>query len=599
MKIHKRTALGLSAALAAGSLAALTLGVSPAQAATGSTAGLNGSPTNKIGAVAYGATETVTVTAIQSGANVDVAASVGGGSLNPVSPATGGTYRLDALLRVDGTGNTRGATHLIGTVGADDVEVGDQYYPAGTSWNTTVTGLAAGSHSFTLTDLILDSNGATSGSSFAATPANYTGFDSWFNRGTTTTNIVDGVGDYAPVGPTETLAVAGPTASITAVQIGYPTGDAVPLTSPQTLKGGEHIAIQGNNLWAAGNNNVYLRMCTPGGYPTACSPLGVSSTIAPVVGTDTTGGVLGTIRGPLIDSSGFGTGPIDLVVVQTATPMGAVVNTATIPINYSPKSVAPATVSGPAVVSPGASAPITGTNWYPGETVAVNAGTSGPVNLVADASGNISGSLVVNDTAATSFDAAGIGQTASSAFTISADSCTAYVGDLTGGPGCDTSQTILAEVTAGNLSQAADTTGINPNATTVDLGTTQTSVTGSTLTGDLNSITVTDNRGGLYGWSLTANIDGPLTAGSYTIDEANLSGTAACAATAAGSATGVTTGGNQSYDSAVNLCTKDTTADSAGDTTGGVYEASQPLSLDVPAFQAAGNYSAIVTITLL
>jgi len=584
MKIHKRTAAGLAAALAAGSLAALTLGVAPAQAATGSTAGLNGSPANQIAVAAYGATGAINVTAIQNGANVDVSASVATGPNNPISEAAAGSYRLDAILRVDGAANARGSNWVAGTPGAAVVPVGTAYYPSGTSWNWTVPGLAAGLHNFTLTDLIMDSNGGTSGGAFAANASGYVGFDAWYNRGTTTAAIVTASGDYAPVGPTETVDVEGAEiASLT----GTIAGDNVPAGPPPTLKGGEEITITGNALWNSANTNIYIRMCSPGGYPTGCSPLGVSSTIAPTVSTSTAGGVLNTVRGPLIDSSGFGTGPIDLVVVQTATPMGAVQNFAIMPINYAPNSVDPATVSGPtANVGAGAAQNITGSGWYPGETVTLTAGTNTTTD-VADANGNIAAPLAAS-AGSSSWNAEGIGgRTATLAFTMSSDSCT-VTDPLVG---CDTVQNITGEITAGTLSQAAA-------GTLIDLGDVATSASAGALDGAINQVTVTDARGGTEGWSLTAVLDGPLEAPSGSIDQGNLTADPTCVGQP-GSASGVANAAPQTFAGTVTLCVNDGTADSAGDTSGGVYDVNADLDLVVPAFQATGVYGAVMTITLI
>jgi hypothetical protein len=614
MKIHKRTALTLSGVLAATSLGALALAASPAQAASVSSAAINGAPDNKIaGATVWyddgnstksptnpGPNTTISLTAVQSGANVDyTVTALRGPSVSDASPVAAGTSRLDAFVRLDGADGNRG----VRTPGPVDPDARDytnpaiRYsFPGGATITGSFTGVAAGSHTLTLTDFLLDSSGAASGGAWgsAADGSDATGFDAWFNNGTTATQIVDG-----PVQEilAETINIEGPEVTISGATVG---GTPVPASSPQVLKGGEIVTFQGNDQWNAGNNNITLRMCAPGTYGTgseSCSPSTVSTVIAANVSTDTTGGVLTTVRGPLVNSGGFGAGLIDVVVEQRAPggPTMAVQKYAIVTIQYNPKVADPGTITGPATVSPGATNNLSGTGWYPGETVTITAG-SNSTTAVANAAGNISASLVVSDTSATAFNAAGIGQTATSPFALSADSCTV----LDPLVGCDTSQSITAEVTAGELSQAAAITGDNTDATLIDMGTTETSVSGDTLTGDLNTITVTDNRGGLEGWSLTAEIDGPLTAGGgATISEGNLSGTPTCTVAAAGSATGVSTGGLQDYSGAVNLCTKDTTADSDGDTTSGQYTVTQPLSLVVPAFQAAGTYNATITITLI
>jgi hypothetical protein len=48
----------------------------------------------------------------------------------------------------------------------------------------------------------------------------------------------------------------------------------------------------------------------------------------------------------------------------------------------------------------------------------------------------------------------------------------------------------------------------------------------------------------------------------------------------------------------VSLCTKDTTVNATTQTTGGVFNITAPLTLTIPAFQAADVYVATMTITL-
>jgi hypothetical protein len=118
---------------------------------------------------------------------------------------------------------------------------------------------------------------------------------------------------------------------------------------------------------------------------------------------------------------------------------------------------------------------------------------------------------------------------------------------------------------------------------------------------------------------LTATGTGFTGVPSGTIAASNLTATPACAAatnstawdySASGktaisgfdatlNAGGVTAGSAaQAFGSTVNLCTKDTTANSTTGSTGGVYNVTSSLSLTVPAFQQAARYTAVVTVTL-
>ena len=75
-----------------------------------------------------------------------------------------------------------------------------------------------------------------------------------------------------------------------------------------------------------------------------------------------------------------------------------------------------------------------------------------------------------------------------------------------------------------------------------------------------------------------------------------------CVANAAGdpgvSATGNTAGTGGTLGGTVTLCTKNTNADSAGDTSGGQYIVNAGLGLTVPAFQQTGTYTSTITVTL-
>jgi len=222
---------------------------------------------------------------------------------------------------------------------------------------------------------------------------------------------------------------------------------------------------------------------------------------------------------------------------------------------------------------------------------------------------------------------------------VLADQCIAYEGDQSGGAGCDTSQQVSVSVEQGVLTQRtyvnttvaqgssdggsitspiAGTTNVNTDATTINLGSIVSPRAPTDITGQLNDITVSDNRGGVYGWSLTADLtsfassDGtqisPAKASAAPVCEAATNATAwayndANKATIAGFdstliASGQSAGSVQNFGTAVNLCTKDPTVNPTTQTTGGVYNVGAPLTLNLPAFQKAGRYVAVLTITL-
>ncbi len=136
----------------------------------------------------------------------------------------------------------------------------------------------------------------------------------------------------------------------------------------------------------------------------------------------------------------------------------------------------------------------------------------------------------------------------------------------------------------------------------------------------LNPITVTDNRGGGYGWTLSATMTNFAGAGSNTIANSRLAASPACAPAAAGEAwdydaPGQIRGGrlrpgdasrrvrspgrSQTFGGTVTLCVKDGQVNPTSQSSGGIYTVSAPLTLTVPSFQAADVYTATMTITLV
>ena len=228
---------------------------------------------------------------------------------------------------------------------------------------------------------------------------------------------------------------------------------------------------------------------------------------------------------------------------------------------------------------------------------------------------------------------------ASTTFTVNQDQCIAYTGDLTGGAGCNTKQNVNVSVLQGNLTQrayvnAAATSGsstnsattpvvgtvnTNSDATTVNLGTITSPFAPTVIAGTLNDITVSDNRGGTNGWSLTAAGTSFTGVPSGSIAAAALKATPSCAGAtnstawdylnagkvaisgfdATLNAGGVSAGSAaQAFGSAVNLCTKTTAVNAGTGSSGGVYNVTSSLALTVPAFQQAARYTAVITVTL-
>ncbi|MEU1267307.1 beta-xylosidase [Streptomyces sp. NPDC005799] len=234
--------------------------------------------------------------------------------------------------------------------------------------------------------------------------------------------------------------------------------------------------------------------------------------------------------------------------------------------------------------NPGDSVGVSGTGFTAGATVTL-AGRSGSTQtadkatVTADASGKISGSLVVNDKTTT-----GIVAYEGSAYSdaLGAGPATYTVIDNTPIPAG--SQKLTTTVNAGTLSmsQAGDSVALSA----VDFG------KGGASTGKLQPVTVKDFRGGPAGWSLTGKVT-DFTGPGAKIDAGKLSWTPACA-TKAGSPSTCQAG------SAGTVGTSGATLASTpnGTLTGGEFTADAQLSLDVPTFTPPGSYSGVLTLTL-
>jgi hypothetical protein len=182
-----------------------------------------------------------------------------------------------------------------------------------------------------------------------------------------------------------------------------------------------------------------------------------------------------------------------------------------------------------------------------------------------------------------------------------------------------TAATGTGVATSSATTPVVGTSNVNTDNTTVNLGTLTTPLAPVVIAGTLNDITVSDNRGGTNGWSLTASGTSFTGVPAGQIAASNLKATPSCAAatnstawdySAVGktaisgfddtlNAGGVTAGSAaQAFGSTVNLCTKNTTVNGTTGSTGGVYNVTSSLALTVPAFQQAARYTAVVTITL-
>ena len=179
------------------------------------------------------------------------------------------------------------------------------------------------------------------------------------------------------------------------------------------------------------------------------------------------------------------------------------------------------------------------------------------------------------------------------------DQCTAQSGDQTGGTGCPTGQGVNALITAGNLSQQARQTGSNPNSVTVEMGSVTVASTTQFLTAPLNTVTVTDLRGGMFGWTLSAAMQGPFTnpsADTISPGQLHISGLS-CTGDANSAPSTVGTSG--AFSGPVTLCLVAPGALGPNQSGSGIYDVAGTLTLDVPALQHNGQYQGLLMVTLI
>ncbi|TKA10061.1 WxL domain-containing protein [Actinacidiphila oryziradicis] len=232
----------------------------------------------------------------------------------------------------------------------------------------------------------------------------------------------------------------------------------------------------------------------------------------------------------------------------------------------------------------GASVTVTGSGFTPGATVTV-AGVQGTTAtgeatpVTASGSGGISATLAVSDlhtTGIIAFEGATY-----DAATAAGPVAYTVIDNTPTPPG---SQKLTTSVKAGTLSmtQAGDTVTMS----SVNYG------EGGASTGNLQTVTVKDFRGGATGWSLTGSVTDFKGPSGAVIGAGKLSWTPVCATTT-GSPSTCTAGSPGTVGSGATLASAPN-----GTVTGGQFTADAGLSLDVPAFSATGSYSGVLTLTL-
>jgi hypothetical protein len=706
-----------------------------AQAASGGPYTLSGAPFNAAGAAGYGGTPSVDLTAVQvpGTGNITITADI---SVGPTTTSFAGfdenAYRLDAYVRIDDGPQVQ----LTGVVGDVDVPPSTVSYPSGTTATATVP-VGNGAHTIVLQSLVVDSNGPSSGGGFATQFTELAGFDAAYNLSTITYDFtqvppvadVSGVLGNPPTGPiglTETITVAGPSASIVSSsnQISGVTG---------YVRGGTGVtATLSGAAWPFDQavGDFTAQFCDATG--TTCEAA-VTNTLS----TDGSGGLSGTISIPAATAAGLralkltnGSSESLTSVTVLGTPAitispanggpGTIVNWSA--SNYNPLGfgVAHASIPNPNGFCNVPDGPIGGPPCNdPAGNFAVGPYIPGTQNTVvgwtATATGTGSGSVVVTDPETiqiqvseknivagapvnTNLDMTGLATGTSKAlpFAVNQDQC-----DATDGA-CNTKQNVEATVLAGRLTQQAasdgdrvrvlsdggvgeadtytdlatssaaqentqtgdptagsgmtvdierDATGeivsvtiadigdglynsndlvvvdagdtgtdstqvvievLRSTSTLIPFGSVVSSTAIQTLPASLNNVTVTDARGGIEGWSLTASLPS-LTSGTASISNEFVRIEEISCAPQGSSAPGVAEGTDGNFSAAntpaasypastgtITLCNKLTGTGNVanGGSTSGEYVVDAELFLDVPAFQKIGNYNATMTITL-
>lgn len=256
----------------------------------------------------------------------------------------------------------------------------------------------------------------------------------------------------------------------------------------------------------------------------------------------------------------------------------------------------------PGSVEQGGSVTVSGTGWSPGtvelglcdaDGAACAPGDLTGVTAAVSAAGRLSGSATIAASAAPGARTLLVTQGTvrrSAALTVTADvrpPAGCETGSGAAATACD-QQKINLVVNGGPLTMSRQPGEVTLAPVTLD-GTEQTS------TGALKQVEIVDARGGTVGWSLTGTLTDFTAAGGTKIPATALTWKPSC--TAVGTASPVTAGseGALGTGTAATLCSG---AGGTGGIVGGTYDAGAGLLLRVPPATGAGEYTAVLTLTL-
>ncbi|MFJ4617105.1 hypothetical protein [Streptomyces sp. NPDC088812] len=342
-----------------------------------------------------------------------------------------------------------------------------------------------------------------------------------------------------------------------------------PATDTTGARPGDTVTLGGTG-WTADEPVDGVRLCALDGT-SACA----DDVLTPDLTVDGDGRLTGTV----LIGAGATPGPHTLVVTQGslgATVVLGVLGTRSLQLS-------------PSGGGPGTSTTVTGASFDPGDEVTVTGvdadGEATGAALVApvDARGAFTATLTpaagTVKVVATEADG-GAGDFAEAAWSATAD-------------GGSAEQTLKVVVSGGALTMAQAAGEVTLSPVTVD-------GTEHSATGSLNAVEVKDFRGSTRGWSLVGTVTDFTNSAGAAVPAGNLSWTPTCAVHAGAAAASTVTPGSPgplSATTAAPLCTQ-AASDDPTSVTGGDFDAGASLDLRVPAITQAGEYAAVLRLTL-
>ncbi|MFI6983930.1 hypothetical protein ACIBSV_35665 [Embleya sp. NPDC050154] len=356
-------------------------------------------------------------------------------------------------------------------------------------------------------------------------------------------------------------APTGTPAASHSIAVGAPA-QATLIVDRNLLEPGDVAKLSGAN-WPTGQGNPQIQLCAEDGSNCTGSGFGAGS------GSVAQGGAL-TAQATL----GANVAPGNYLVKVTVG-----ITSLTAPITVTSAVVLPRAITATPDKGPsGTKAHVTGKNFTPGAPVVLEtldgnlAATGDTVETTAVTDGTFAVDLTVTKPGTTQIRASeksDRNKMALAAFTFEGG----------GGPGEEPGT--LSMTQAGNGVVLADVPFANRD---------------QTMTGSLNTVTVTDARKGTLGWQLTGSVSDLKADGGFSLPASALSWTPRCAVLDPNSASPVVTGSAGTVNGGL-LCSAAASSDPAHKT-GGVFTADAGLSLAIPAYQAAGTYTGTLTLTV-